>query len=66
MNMKQARHHLNLSRAEFAALHQQSTHSVRRWELAEGSLGYRKPNGSAVAFTQALLDGYRPKGWEAK
>ncbi len=60
MTMKEARHHLGLSLSEFAALHQQSTHSIRRWEMPETASGYRKPNGSAVALTEVLL---ALKGW---
>jgi len=60
MNMREARHHLGLSLSEFAALHQMSTAAVRRWEHPKDASGYREPSGSAKAFTQALLDGYRP------
>lgn len=60
MNMKEARKQLNMSLAEFAGLHGVSTLAVRRWEYPVGSSGYREPAGSAKAFTQALLDGYRP------
>lgn len=62
MNIKHARQQLGLSLSEFADLHQCSTHAVRRWELPIEASGYREPSGSAKAFTQALLDGYRPKG----
>lgn len=61
MNMKSARQKLGLSLSEFAALHQMSTAAVRRWEHPKDATGYREPSGSAKAFTQALLDGYRPK-----
>lgn len=61
MDMKQARQHLGLSLSEFAALHGLSVDAVRRWEKPEDATGYREPSGSAKAFTQALLDGYRPK-----
>lgn len=60
MNIKQARQQLGLTLSEFAALHQISTDAVRRWEKPEDATGYREPSGSAKAFTQALLDGYRP------
>jgi DNA-binding transcriptional regulator YiaG len=60
MNIAQARHNLGLSLSEFAALHQMSKHAVRRWEMPVDASGYREPSGSAKAFTQALLDGYRP------
>ncbi len=62
MTTAQARHALNMSLSEFAALHQISTDAVRRWEKPQDASGYREPSGSAKAFTQALLDGYRPKG----
>lgn len=60
MNIKSARRALGLSLSEFAALHHVSTDAVRRWERPEGTNGYREPSGSAKAFTQALLDGYKP------
>ncbi len=60
MNMKQARQQLGLSLSKFAAYHQSSTDAVRRWEKPKDASGYREPSGSAKAFTQALLDGYRP------
>ncbi len=62
MNIAQARHALGMSLSEFASLHQVSTLAVRRWEYPQSSSQYREPSGSAKAFTQALLDGYRPKG----
>lgn len=61
MDSKQARQRLGLSLSEFAALHQITTEAVRRWEKPQDASGYREPSGSAQAFTQALLDGYRPK-----
>lgn len=61
MNIKSSRQSLGMSIAEFAALHQISTDAVRRWEKPKGGTGYREPSGSAKAFTQALLEGYRPK-----
>lgn len=65
MNIATARHTLGLSLSEFAALHQSSTDAVRRWEKPKDATGYREPSGSAKAFTQALLDGYRPgKTWK--
>lgn len=60
MNMKAARRQLGLSLSEFAALHQMSVGACRRWEQPDDASGYREPSGSAKAFTQALLDGYRP------
>lgn len=60
MNMREARQRLGLSLSEFAALHQMSVAAVRRWEHPKEATGYREPSGSAKAFTQALLDGYRP------
>lgn len=62
MNMKQARQQLGLSLSEFAKLHGVSELATRRWEYPVGSSGHREPSGSAKAFTQALLDGYRPNG----
>lgn len=59
--IKSARRQLKMSLSEFAALHRISTDAVRRWEKGEEHSGYRTPSGSALAFTQALLDGYRPK-----
>lgn len=64
MNMKEARRSLGLSLSEFAELHQVSVLAVRRWEYPVGYSGHREPSGSAVAFTQALLDGYRPSDQE--
>lgn len=64
MDMKQGRQQLGLSLSEFAALHRVSVLAVRRWEYPVGSSGHREPSGSAVAFTQALLDGYRPAHYE--
>lgn len=65
MNIAAARHQLGLSLSEFASLHQSSTDAVRRWEKPKDATGYREPSGSAKAFTQALLDGYRPgKTWK--
>ena len=60
VDMKQSRQQLGLSLSEFAALHQMSVAAVRRWEHPQDASGYREPSGSAKAFTQALLDGYRP------
>ncbi len=60
MNIAAARRALGMSLSEFAKLHRMTTHGVRRWELPETASGYREPSGSAKAFTQALLDGYRP------
>ncbi len=60
MNIKNARRSLGMTLGEFAALHQISTDAVRRWEKPVEASGYREPSGSAKAFTQALLDGYRP------
>lgn len=61
MDTKVARRQLGMSLSEFAELHQVSTDAVRRWEKPKDASGYREPSGSAKAFTQALLDGYRPK-----
>lgn len=61
LDMKSARQKLGLSLSEFAALHQVSELAARRWEYPIGSSGRREPSGSAKAFTQALLDGYRPR-----
>jgi DNA-binding transcriptional regulator YiaG len=66
MNIAAARHKLGLSLSEFAALHRVTTLAVRRWEYPPDSSQYREPSGSAKAFTQALLDGYRPEGWAGK
>lgn len=63
MNIKSARRKLGMSLSEFAALHRMTTHGVRRWETDPKHSGYRQPSGSAMAFTQALLDGYRPAGF---
>lgn len=60
MNIAAARHQLGMSLREFAAAHQMSVAAARRWEKPKDSSGYREPSGSTVAFTQALLDGYRP------
>lgn len=64
MNIKQAREQLGMSLTEFAALHGCTTRAVRRWEYPADAPGYREPSESAKAFTQALLSGYRPEGWE--
>jgi len=61
MNIKAARHRLGMSITEFAGLHRVAPQTVRRWEMAPDAQSYREPSGSALAFTQALLDGYRPK-----
>lgn len=60
MNIANARHKLGMTLSQFAAAHQMSVAAVRRWEHHKDATGYREPSGSAKAFTQALLDGYRP------
>lgn len=61
MNMKAARKKLGLTLSQFAELHRMTSHGCRRWELKPDDSGYRQPSGSAMAFTQALLDGYTPE-----
>lgn len=54
MNMREAREQLGLTVQEFATLHQCSRFSVHRWEMT--GKGHRKPNGSAIALTEVLLE----------
>lgn len=60
MNMRAARKKLGLTLSQFAELHRMTSHGARRWELDPSHSGYRQPSGSAMAFTDALLAGYRP------
>ena len=64
--IKEARHKLGLSAAQFATLLDTDPQTIRRMEQRPDASTFRKPSPRMVRLIRAYLDGYRPADWPDK